>query len=301
MSPPLHHLLAQGPSLRALGRVAISAVLPRGAPEALPVPGPWIEAELPPRPEALVADYIRECGGDPASYRGVLPAHLFPQWGFPLAARAVAGLPYPLARVVNAGCRIEIRAPLPAGEPLLVRARIEAIDDDGRRALITQRVVTGTRSAPDAVIADLRAHVPLRREAGKRSDKARPEVASYAARLATLRLGARAGFDFAVLTGDVNPIHWIPAYARAAGFRSTILHGFATLARAFEALVRARLEGDPTRLTMVDARFVKPLVLPADVAVFADADNHLWVGDAPGGDAYLEGRFETSSPREATS
>jgi len=25
--------------------------------------------------------------------------------------------------------------------------------------------------------------------------------------------------DFAVLTGDFNPVHWLPAYARAAGFR----------------------------------------------------------------------------------
>ena len=45
---------------------------------------------------------------------------------------------------MNAGCRIENRAPLPAGEPLEVRVRIESIDDDGRRAIIVQQMVTGT-------------------------------------------------------------------------------------------------------------------------------------------------------------
>src|SRR5690349_18862264 len=56
---PLRHLLAQGPMLRALGslvRVALSKP-PSGGP-APATPGPWIEAELPPRPEALVRDYV---------------------------------------------------------------------------------------------------------------------------------------------------------------------------------------------------------------------------------------------------
>ena len=46
--------------------------------------------------------------------------------------------------------------------------------------------------------------------------------------------------DFAKLTGDFNPIHWVPAYARASGFRSCILHGFATMSYAMEAIRSAR-------------------------------------------------------------
>jgi hypothetical protein len=287
---PWRHALEQGPMLRALGGVALSTLVkPRGSGPAA-VPGPWIEDELPPRSEALVRDYVEHVGGDPAWYRGRVPVHLFPQWSFPLLLRTLRGLPYPYARAVNAGCRIEQRGPLPAGEPLLVRARLASVDDDGRRALITQELVTGTRSAPGAMTAEMRVYVPLRK--GQGGGSKRPRVAEDARAIAVLDVDARAGLGFALLTGDVNPIHWVRPYARLAGFRSTILHGFATLARAVEALNGALFAGDPLRLAAIDVRFTKPLVLPATVSVYTSA-GHLWVGDAPGADAYLEGRFDT--------
>jgi acyl dehydratase len=230
-----------------------------------------------------------------------VPAHFFPQWGFPLAARALAGLPYPLARVVNAGCRIEAHAPLPGGEPLFARVRLQSVDEDERRALVTTRVETGTRDVPFSVIAEMRVFIPLpSRGEGKQKSgggKAKPTVPADAREIAFLRLSKGAGLDFAKLTGDFNPIHWIEPYARAAGFRSTILHGFATLARAIEALNRARFAGDPARLRVVDARFTRPLVLPARAGVYVDDAGGLWVGDAPAGGAYLEGHYETEASR----
>lgn len=287
MSVSLRHLVTQAPVLAALGRVAFAAARPKAG-VAPSVPGPWIEEELPPRPADLVTAYLRHLGADPAWYRGTVPAHLFPQWGFPLAARGLVGLPYPLARVVNAGCRLRVNAPLPSGKPLLVRARLESVDDDGRRAILTTRIVTGTREVPDAIDAELRALVPLKKSDGPR---ARPTVPLDGRELAFLRLRADAGLDFALLTGDFNPIHWVPAYARAAGFRACILHGFGTLARAAVALDRAVLSGRPDRLAEIDVRFTRPLVLPASVGVYLrDADGGLFVGDAPGGGAYLEGR-----------
>jgi acyl dehydratase len=200
---------------------------------------------------------------------------------------------------MNAGCRIEQRAPLPAGEPLLVRARVEHVDDDGRRAIVTTRIVTGTAVAGEVVVADLHAFVPLRRQEGPRRDKARATVPASAREIAFLRIGEGAGLDFAKLTGDFNPIHWLAPYARAAGFRACILHGFSTLARAIEALDRARFAGDPARLATIDARFTRPLVLPARAGVYVTNDGGLWVGDAPGGGAYLEARFTTSAETQS--
>lgn len=257
-------------------------------------PSPELRETLPARPQALVRDYVRRVGGDPAGYKGTVPAHLFPQWGFPLAARTLHGLPYPMLRVVNAGCRLEMRAPLPAGEPLQVRARIESLDDDGRRAVIEQRIVTGTAQEPEAVVAHLFAFVPLtdpkKGEAGVK--KPRSRVPIDARELAFWSLRADAGLEFAMLTGDLNPVHWVPAYARAFGFKSAILHGFSTLARAVEGLNRALFCGDTTRLASLDVRFTRPLVLPARVGLYV-RDHALWVGDAPGGGAYLEGTFTT--------
>ncbi|HLK41551.1 MAG TPA: MaoC/PaaZ C-terminal domain-containing protein [Polyangiaceae bacterium] len=335
MSVSMKHAFAQGPAVAALGRVALSGLRNSQRPASPQQgPGPWVEARLPARPEQLVRDYIRHVGGDPAWYRGRLPPHLFPQWGFALAARALLGLGYPLARAINGGCRIENRAPLPAGEPLDVRARIESIDDDGHRAIITQRVVTGTAEAPEALVADLRAFIPLgdrnaEKANGKKPAKARPTVPAGAHEIAFLRIREDAGLDFAKLTGDFNPIHWLKPYARAAGFRTVILHGFSTVARAAEALNRARFAGDPYRLKTLDVRLSRPLVLPARVGVYVSAEGgvrtlersessddtpkgvrtlersessddtpkgaRIWVGDAPGGGAYLEGRFEAEA------
>jgi acyl dehydratase len=285
MSVSFKHVFSQGPVLRALGSAAIASVRPKGAAQ---IPGPSIEETIAPRSADLIRDYIRHAGGDPGWYRGVVPAHLFPQWGFPIAAKAIAGLPYPLARVMNAGCRIEQRAPLPAGEPLEVRAQLASVDDDGRRALITTSIVTGTRSVRDALVCEIRAYVPLAKTNGKGSP--RSTVPLEAREIAGLRIAPDAGLDFAKLTGDFNPIHWIPAYARAAGFRGCILHGFGTMARAIEALNRAVFSGDPKRLHTIDVRFSRPLPLPAKPFVYV-REREIWVADAPGAGPYLEGTW----------
>ncbi len=285
------HVLSQLSVLRGMGQAALASLTRRPASGIDAERGGWLEATIPPRPADLVRDYVRHVGGDPAWYRGRLPAHLFPQWGFPLAARALAVLPYPLGRVVNAGCRIEQHAMLPANEPLHVRARIEKVDDDGHRALVTQRIETGTESEGMALVAEMRTFIPLEKREGKEK-KARPMVPMDAREIGFSRIPESAGLDFAKLTGDFNPIHWIAPYARAAGFRSCILHGFSTLARAIEALNRARLAGDPSRLQWIDVRFTRPLVLPARVGVYVGEGSAIWVGDANGGGSYLEGHFE---------
>jgi len=302
MTVSSRHILEQSSSLSALGRVLMTTLeqqvlgkMPKTNP---PVPGPLLEAVYPARSKELVQDYIGHVGGDPAAYQGTLPAHMFPQWGFGLAGRALEGVPYRMSRVLNGGCNYELRAPIPAGEPLQVTARLESIDDDGRRAVMQQRVITSTPSVKEALIADMFAIVPLGggkkdgNGAKKDAKKEVPSVPRDARELAFLEIHAKAGLDFAKLTGDFNPIHWIPAAARASGFPNVILHGFGTMARTIEALNKNVFGGNPQAIKKWSCRFTRPLVLPAKVSVYVLAQE-VWVGAAPGGAAYLVGNFES--------
>jgi acyl dehydratase len=303
MSVPIKYIVHQGPVLRGMGEAVFAALKQRvgATAPAATVPGPLFTQTVAPRPPELVNAYVRHVGGDPGSYRGRVPAHLFPQWAFPLTGKLVQGLKYPMLSAMNGGCKLTIAAPLPAGEPLTVSGQLVSVDDDGRRAILDQRLITGTRAVPNAVEAHLYVFVPLKNRAdgGKPSatkrDKDKARVPVDARELAYWRLGPSAGLDFAKLTGDFNPIHWVPAWARAFGFKNTILHGFGTLARAIEGLNRSKLAGDIDALTEIDVRFTRPLVLPARVGLYV-LDNRIWVGDAPGGPAYLEGTFTTRKP-----
>lgn len=293
----------QGPVLRAMAHTAWHALeqgrggkgTERGAPWS--GPGAEVRAELPPRNSALLDAYVRHVGGDPSGYRGVVPPHFFPQWIFPVAAETLRDVPYPLLRVLNGGSRIEVNAPLPRGEALRVHGRIEGIDDNGRRAVIHQRFVTETKSAPNALVTHLYAVVPLASGKGDRDAPSKePAHVPLAAReIAYGRIGTTAGLDFAKLTGDFNPIHWVPSYARKARFPNVILHGFSTMARAFEAVRRAVFVGDAAAIRTFDVKFTKPLVLPASVGVYVDGHRVL-VGSGPGGAVYLEGHFTSALP-----
>ncbi|MBF0352752.1 MAG: hypothetical protein HQM11_17090 [SAR324 cluster bacterium] len=259
---------------------------------AITIPGPEIQKTLPPRSLDLVNDYIRHVGGDPGMYKKELPPHLFPQWAFGLASQTLCGVPYPLMKVMNGGCRIEVNHPLPNNEPLQITARLEDVNDNGKRAVLHQKIITGTASTPNALTAHLYAIVPLphkKEEGGKKSEPAR--VPKNVREIGFWKLSAHAGLDFAKLTGDFNPIHWIPSYARASGFKSTILHGFGTMARAMEGVNRI-CGADGRKIKVFDVKFTRPLVLPAKVGLFVTEKNEVFVGDAPGGPAYLTGHFE---------
>jgi hypothetical protein len=298
MAVPTRYILHQGPVLGALARAAFVAVKSAsGQPNSAPseVPGPVISARIPPRPADLVRDYIRHVGGDPAWYRGQVPAHLFPQWVFPLQARGIEGLQYPIQRVLNGGSRLQMNAPLPLGEPFELEVQLLDIDDNGRRAVIHQRATTSTSTHPEAIVADVYGIVPLGggdKSVNRKDD--RPRVPVMAKELARWKLGTHVGLEFAKLTGDFNPIHWIPPAARANGFRNVINHGFSTMARAIEGLNGSLFSGDVSRLEAIDVKFTRPLVLPAKVGLYIE-DDSVFVGDAPGGPAYLVGTYSVRS------
>ena len=61
------------------------------------------------------------------------------------------------------------------------------------------------------------------------------------------------------LSGDYNPLHADPAYARKAGFRMPILHGRCTFSVAGHAILKTCCGYDPARFRTMAGRFSSPV------------------------------------------
>jgi acyl dehydratase len=61
------------------------------------------------------------------------------------------------------------------------------------------------------------------------------------------------------LSGDRNPLHSDPEFAKMAGFPKPILHGLCTFGFTGRALLHSLADGDDTRFTGMEARFAKPV------------------------------------------
>ncbi len=61
------------------------------------------------------------------------------------------------------------------------------------------------------------------------------------------------------LSGDINPLHAEPEFAKAAGFPRPILHGLATFGVAGHAILKAVCGYDPAKITAMKGRFSAPV------------------------------------------
>jgi len=290
MSVSWSHVLQQGPCIRTLGKVAIAGLLPNRA-EEVQTPGPKIDLQVPPRAESLLEAYATWSGGANNGYQTTVPPHLFPQWGFPPLANALGRLPWPMTKVLNQGCRLEVRQPLPKGQALQVSAWLSEVREEAHKVRLTTRIVTGTAEHPECLVADVFAVVPLAKPKKSGEKKAPPVVPEGHRKLSDHTLGPKAGLEFALLTGDFNPIHWIRPYAKVAGFRSVILHGFGSMALAWESIVTHELNGESGRLKWMDLRFVRPQFIPGACSVFVDGKGNFAVGKGLGERATTLGTY----------
>lgn len=68
------------------------------------------------------------------------------------------------------------------------------------------------------------------------------------------------------LSGDRNPLHADPAFAKAAGFPRPILHGLCTYGTACRAVLKTACDYDHTKITGFDVRFSAP-VFPGETII----------------------------------
>jgi acyl dehydratase len=93
------------------------------------------------------------------------------------------------------------------------------------------------------------------------------------------------------LSGDRNPLHSDPAFAKRAGFERPILHGLCTYGFTGRAVLHLVCGSDPSRFGAMRARFSKP-TMPGDTLTVSMWD----IGDRASG-AY---RFRTETQRGET-
>jgi acyl dehydratase len=65
------------------------------------------------------------------------------------------------------------------------------------------------------------------------------------------------------LSGDRNPLHSDPSFAKLGGFPRPILHGLCTYGFTGRALLHTLCGSDPSRFRSMEGRFSKP-VMPGD-------------------------------------
>lgn len=289
MEASLTNIRYQLPSLKAMGKVIRKSLL-QGQDGKIPqLPSSDIQETLPPRPKGLVHQYIHYVGGDPKIYQGLIPFHMFPQWSVPILAKNMLNLPYDFTKILNAGCRIQVNGPLRLEEPLTLTARLEEVDDNGERAILTSRLITETPTSPNALVTYQTQIVPLAKKSKK--EKKEPARVPHEAKLLDVqKLKKTAGLEFALLTGDFNPLHWLPLWAKASGFRSPILHGYASMARTLEVVLQKHLHGQIDQFRDIDIRFTYPLPIPGKAGVYVFEDK-FYLGSANGGRAYLVGQY----------
>ncbi|MFB6376120.1 MAG: MaoC/PaaZ C-terminal domain-containing protein, partial [Bradymonadaceae bacterium] len=243
--------------------------------EATVEPSETFTKTLDPPSRDLVRRYLEHVGGDPDRDVETVPPHLFSQWTFDLLAKTLGHLTFPLHEMVNGGCRLEVDGELPLGRRLRATATLVEVDQSPSRLRFHHVIETGPLRKPDAVVAHMynvlvrptssRGAESSKTDGGRKRDE--PIVSATADEIERWELAEDAGLDFAKLTGDFNPIHWLRPAAKAAGFENTILHGFATMARAFEDIEQGCLAAGE-RIETLDVRFTNPLVLPADVGLY---------------------------------
>ena len=73
-------------------------------------------------------------------------------------------------------------------------------------------------------------------------------------------------YIYAEGSGDHNPIHVNPEFAKSVGLPGIILQGLCTMAFCFKAIQDEYCNGDPTRIKRLKVRFAKP-VLPLDTVI----------------------------------
>ncbi len=169
---------------------------------------------------------------------------------------SLPGIEFNMAQLLHGEQDIEIHQTLPTSAKTRSRGRVAEVFDKGKAAL----VVTEYESLDEAgeLLFTTRASLFIRGEGGfggpsgpkvgNIPPERDPDGVVESATLPQQALLYR-------LSGDKNPLHADPDFAKMAGFDQPIIHGLCSYGVACKAIVDDVLGGDPTRVARYQARF----------------------------------------------
>ena len=168
--------------------------------------------------------------------------------------------------LVHGGQGIELLAPLPTEGKIRSTGRIAEIWDKGSGAVVTMES-TSVDAETEQPLLKTRSTIFLRGEGGFGGERGPSGPRNVPPdRKPDVEISYETRPDQALLyrlSGDRNPLHSDPEFAKRAGFDKPILHGLCTYGFTGRALLHGLCDGDPSRFRSMDGRFSKP-VYPGD-------------------------------------
>lgn len=221
-----------------------------------------VRITLPAPNKELVDLYQRWCSHSVSAENGNsllppddnLPPHLFSQFALSVCAKQLKQLRYKLLSVINQGVGLEVHHPIPRGEALHITCKVVEIIEEDNRAKVHQELRIGTQSQPHCYTATFHTLFILGRSAKKKSKDT--EEIEYE-QVGQWTVAPNDGLNFALLTGDFNPIHWVGFIAKFSPFKRKILHGFGMFTRTIETVQASTQK--PVK--SIHVRFVSPAFL----------------------------------------
>lgn len=176
------------------------------------------------------------------------------------AAMTMPGIDIDLHKVLHGGQSLTLHAPIPASGSATLSSRVANVWDKGKAAVV---VLEQSAVDPDGNPLWTNAMQIWARGEGGFGGEGGPDVSNAVPeRDADKVLVSPTSTQQALvyrLSGDLNPLHADPAFAKAAGFDQPILHGLASYGVVCKAVVDSVLDGDPTRVQSFSVRFAGSL------------------------------------------
>ena len=178
------------------------------------------------------------------------------------------GMNYGFDRILHGEQYTEVRRPLPTHAKLTHKAKIKEIWDKGKGAVVVMAITTTDEDGNELFYNELSTFV---RGAGGWGGERGPSVELNVApdRKPDAVVEEKIGEGQALLyrlSGDINPLHVDPSFAKAFGFDKPILHGLCTFGFATRHVIKSFSKNDPRFFKSIKVRFSES-VFPGETLV----------------------------------